>query len=391
MLKPELCAPAGDYDKLCIALNHGADAVYVGTSVFGLRKYSKNFSLDDLDKACKLVKKQHKKLYLALNSFAHNEDLKQVRKYLAYLKKIRPTALIVADIGVLEMVKEYLDIPIHISTQTSILNSYTASFYAELGAKRVVLARELTLKEIETIKKRVGLELEVFIHGAMCAGYAGKCYLSNYTSNRDANRGGCVQNCRHNYQVESSKKKTLLNSKDLRALALIPDLMKIGVHALKIEGRMKSAMYIANTVRVYRKAIDEAYLGKLTSKKIEVYEEELAKVSNRGFCLGGLSNDLQIDCHFLGYQKQIEIMGIIQEVKPKQGIIVEIKNAFFKGDNLQVISNQAKDQQIKVQQIFDLEEQEVSKTKPNTRVFIPMKKTLYKYDLLIKPYKKGSK
>lgn len=285
--KPELLAPAGNSDKLRTAFSSGADAVYVGIRTFGLRQYAENFSLTELNTAVKWANRHRKKIYLTLNSLATNADIERLDQLLPDIAAIQPHAVIVADLGVKAHIQAACAIPIHMSTQASITNPWAVNWLAAGGVSRVVLARELSLADLEILVSETRMPLEVFIHGAMCAGYSGKCLLSNFSANRDANRGGCIQQCRVAYSNSGS---FLMNSRDLMGLAALPRLMKLGLTSFKIEGRMKSHLYIANTVSVYRKAID--YLlenpdtGPDWDARVSRWTTELEQIANRGFWPG---------------------------------------------------------------------------------------------------------
>jgi U32 family peptidase len=389
--KPELLAPAGNLEKVNIALAYGADAVYVGCRFFGLRKYSENLSLLDLEKAVNSANKLGKKIYLTLNSFPHNQDLEELTKYLPSLNKIKPHAFIVSDLGVLKLIQENSEIPVHISTQASVLNSDSVNFWQNQGAKRIILAREVSIKEIKNIKTSTNLELETFIHGAMCAGYSGKCVISNYTSQRDANRGGCVQNCRHKYNIKAEKPYSahIMNSKDLMAVSLLPKLIEAGIDSFKIEGRMKSNMYVATATGIYRKALDKAYeliqknqADKFYSNK---FEHELAKVSNRTFSSGSFLQRPPASsmCYnFTGYQKQVEFMGTVKKVKINQYILIDVKNPFKKGDSLEFFCKNTNSIPYQADKIFAMDNSIIETTKPNSLIKIPWQNNINQYDIL---------
>ena len=267
MKKPELLAPAGDFNRLKIALLYGADAVYIGGE-FNLRANADNFTLDEIKKGTLFAHKMHKKVYVTVNIALHNIELETIEDYLKKLDEIGVDAIIVSDPTIVKIAKEKTDLAIHISTQASTINKESVNFWEEMGAERVVLARECTKEDITDIKNNTNIELEVFIHGAMCASYSGRCVLSNYLTKRDSNRGGCSQICRWDFDLlEEGKalkgeKPFTFCTKDLSLAQYIPDLMEIGVHSLKIEGRMRSSYYIATVVKIYRKIIDDFYHNK---------------------------------------------------------------------------------------------------------------------------------
>jgi putative protease len=346
--KPELLAPAGNIEKLKIAFHHGADACYVGGTVFGLRKFADNFSDDQLTQAVDYANTLGKKVYVVLNGYAHNSDLDDLAPHLETLQKIQPHGFIISDMGVMQLAKKMTSIDLHTSTQASVTNLYGCKLWKNAGAKRVILAREVSIDDCKAIKDHLDIELEVFVHGAMCASYSGKCVISNYTAGRDSNRGGCVQSCRHTYDiipkdtpnlsVENAINSHIMNAKDLMAVSLIPQLVDSGIDSLKIEGRMKSNLYVANAVSVYRAAIDEYCDTKSTA--VTTYESELKKVSNREFSTGGLAHmptDESINYDYKDYSKGVDLIGTIKAVKDHI-CIAQIKVPFTAGDLLELVS-----------------------------------------------------
>ena len=291
MNKPELLAPAGNLEKAKTALRYGSDAVYVGGKEFSLRARASNFTKEDLKELSEFAHNLNKKVYVTCNIIPHDEDLKGLDEYLSYLGSIKIDAIITSSLTIMLTAKKVCpNVEIHVSTQTSITNSSAIAFYQSIGATRVVLAREVTLKEMKQIRKNTQLELEVFIHGGMCASYSGRCTLSNYMTCRDANRGGCAHSCRWNYNLTFKKQRVNpkgeyfnMGSKDLMAIDQIPELLDIGVQSLKIEGRMKSNYYIATVVRSYRMVIDE-YLnngGNVSKEILKQAKIEINKAENR--------------------------------------------------------------------------------------------------------------
>ncbi len=271
----EILAPAGDFEKLKTALYFGADAVYLSGKKFGLRAFSGNFTEEELLDAVNLVHSKNKKVYITINILAHNSDFDGLKEYLEYLNKIKVDGVIVSDLGVASFVKKYApNVELHVSTQASITNKYSAMHWIELGAKRLVLARELSLKDIKEIREFIPkeIELECFVHGAMCISYSGRCLLSNFMTGRDSNRGACVQACRWEYEInevkrkgqnfpilEDSKGTYILNSKDMCLINHIKELIDAGINSFKIEGRMKSPYYVATVVNAYKKAVEEIF------------------------------------------------------------------------------------------------------------------------------------
>ena len=264
-MKPELLAPAGDLERLKIACLYGADAVYIGGSLFGLRANAVNFTIEEIKEGVLFAHNLNKKVYVTVNIVLHNKEVKFLIDYLKQLDEIKVDAIIVSDLTVLALAKKHTNLEVHISTQQSTLNYEAVEYLKNLGATRVVLGRETTKEEIKEIQK-VGLEVEIFIHGAMCASYSGRCVLSNYLTNRDANRGGCSQICRWDFDLLDENKNIIKGdknftfcSKDLSLLKHIKEICEMNITSLKIEGRMRSIYYIATVVSIYRKAIDDVY------------------------------------------------------------------------------------------------------------------------------------
>ena len=347
MKKIELLSPAGSMDRLKIALLYGADAVYIGGRDYSLRANAKNFSIDEIREACEYAHSLNKKVYVTVNIVFHNEDIGGLLDYLKQLEQAKVDAVIVSDPLVIDMIKKNnLNIPIHISTQYSSANYETVNFWKSMGAERVVLARELSRDEIKEIIDKTGMEVEVFIHGAMCASYSGRCVLSNYFTNRDANRGGCAQICRWNFDLlKDSKKidnkvKFTMCSKDLCMLKNIPDMIDIGISSLKVEGRMRSIYYVATVISTYRHMIDDYYNDSLTKEKYNNYFETLNRVANR-------DNVEQFYNKFPGVYEQYflgkpeisnqDYLGIVEDYK--DGYVTLIQKNFFKsGDEVEIIS-----------------------------------------------------
>ena len=366
--KFELLAPAGDMEKLKTALHFGADAVYFGGKKFGLRAFAGNF--EDIAEPVEYAHNMGKKAYLTLNIYPRTSDKKEIIEYIKYIEKVKPDGVIVSDVGVMALVKKYApSVELHVSTQANTTNLMSAETYVDVfGAKRVVLARELPLADIADISKALAkkqAEVEVFVHGAMCISYSGRCLLSNYLTGRDSNRGACAQPCRWGYEIRESAPSVnknlkedagafpveedangtyILNSKDLCLALFMEDLMKAGVKSFKIEGRMKSPYYIACVVNTYRKVIDQI-LGKSTSKTLSSAEimAELEKSSHRNFTTGFVVDDGAVRQNYeSSHQVQSsEFKGTILDTKIDQGttwVLVEMRNRFKVGDTLEVLS-----------------------------------------------------
>jgi putative protease len=298
MKTPELLAPAGNFEKLRTALHYGADALYMGLSEFSLRAKADNFRLDELEHVSRLIHRSGRKMYITVNIFPHNNDIALIKEHLLSLKSINPDAIIVSDPGVFELAGETIpEIPIHISTQANITNLRSAQFWERLGAKRLVLSRELTIDEIREIRDNVSLELECFVHGAICISYSGRCYISSFLTNRSANRGECTNSCRWNYVLmeesregkylpvyENEKGTYVLSSRDLCMIEHLDKLADAGIDSFKIEGRMKGINYVAGVVKTYREAIDS--LASRPYKVKKQWLEELSMFSSRGYTTG---------------------------------------------------------------------------------------------------------
>ena len=371
--KPELLAPAGSFDKLKAAVRYGADAVYVGGTDFGLRAASKNFSDKELSEAVKYCHERGKKLYVTVNVIARNGDIDRLPAYLSLLNEIKPDALIIADIGVMALAKEYApDVPIHVSTQANATNYLSALQYQKLGASRIILARELSLSEIETMRGKLPpeLELEAFVHGAMCISYSGRCHLSNYMAARDGNHGECAQPCRWKYFLMEEKRPGeyyevfeeengafILNSKDLNMIEHIPELVKAGISSFKIEGRVKTAYYVATVVNAYRQAID-AYCddpeGYVFDKRLL---SEVCKVSHRayhtGFFFGHPKEDGQV-YESSSYIREYEVAAVVEEDAKAGGLVrCTQRNRFAAGDRLEILTPGRTDESFTVSEMYD--------------------------------------
>ena len=346
----ELLAPAGNFEKFLSAIHFGADAVYLAGNRFGLRAFAGNFSDEEIVKATEIAHKLGKKVYVTLNIIAKDKDFEGLKEYLEFLQnKAKIDAVIVADIGVLHYVRIHAPIlDIHVSTQANIINSYSANFFADLGVKRLILARELSLEEIKNIRKNLSpkIQLEVFVHGAMCMAYSGRCLLSNYLTGRDSNHGECVQACRWKYYVrevnrdddlevqEDERGSYIFNSKDLNMLPYLQELKEAGVDSIKIEGRMKSTYYVATVVNAYRMALD--MLPKRPTKELC---DELMKASHRryttGFYFDETNRQYQEDSMPV---QESDFVAIVSEDADNGHVKVEMRNKFSVGDVLEVLS-----------------------------------------------------
>ena len=350
--KPELLAPAGNMEKLHMALLYGADAVYLGGKMFGLRAFASNFSLAEMDEAVAFAHSLHKKVYVTVNIFAHNEDINNLPDYLRNLQAIGVDALLISDFGVWSVAREIIpEMPLHVSTQANTTNWAAVKAWENLGASRVVLARELSFTEMKEIGNKTEVELEAFVHGAMCISYSGRCWLSSYLTGRDGNRGACAQVCRWEfslteknrpgevYDVAGDDQGTyIMNSKDLCLLPYLPQLMEAGICSFKIEGRMKSAHYAASVVSVYRRAIDACWRDPQHYTVKQEWLDELEKVSHRpyttGFALGKPDATAQVYTTS-SYLQTHEFVGLVRDWDNGR-LTVEQRNHMKEGETLEV-------------------------------------------------------
>ena len=354
--KVELLAPAGNFSKLKTALYFGADAVYLGGKNFSLRAYSNNFTDEELVMATKYVHEKGKKIYVTINVFAKNNDLEKIESYLKFLQDIGVDGAIVTDTGIIYLAKKVAPkLELHLSTQANTLNKMTCKFWEEQGLSRIILARELSLKEIREIRDFIpNTEIETFIHGAMCISYSGRCLLSNYFSNRDANRGECVQACRWNYAireigsdgdfypVEQDDRGTyIFNSKDLNLISYIGEMIDAGVNSFKIEGRMKGEYYLATVINTYRRAIDEYYKIGDKYKENGLYNTELLKTFHRAFTTAYAFGENNETVNYQGSQSNGNskfIANVLGYDEKRGANVIEMRNRFKVGDVLEVLS-----------------------------------------------------
>ena len=389
MKKIELLAPAGDINKLKTAVEYGADAVYLGGESFGLRKASKNFSMEDIKWATNYLHERGKKIHVTLNIIPHNHDMEGVEDYIKDLYEIGVDALIVADPGMFMKVKEVApDFPIHISTQGSVTNVETVKFWQKLGAERVVMARELSLKEVADIIKEVGdsIEVETFAHGAMCMSYSGRCLLSNYMTGRDANMGDCAQPCRYKYHLVEEKRPGeyfpieehdegtfIMNSKDLCMIEHIDEMIEAGIASLKIEGRVKSEYYLATVIRSYRMAIDAYYKDPENYKYDPSLLEEIKKVSHRDFTTGfffGQANENSQVYKDNSYIRGYDFVGIVLEYDEDTKIAtIEQRNRVFVGEEIEIFGPGVKHFDYKIEKMLDDKDREIGVANKAKQIF----------------------
>ena len=403
MRVPELLIPASSLEVLKTAVIFGADAVYIGGEAFGLRAKAKNFSMEDMKEGIQFAHEHNVRVYVTANILAHNADLPGVEEYFKELKEIGPDALIISDPGVFMIAKRVCpEIEIHISTQANNTNYGTYRFWHELGAKRVVSARELSMKEIKEIRSNIpdDLEIETFVHGAMCISYSGRCLLSNYFTGRDANQGACTHPCRWKYAVmeesrpgeylpvyENERGTYIFNSKDLCMIGHIPDLIDAGIDSFKIEGRMKTALYVATVARTYRKAIDD-YLKDpvLYEKNMPWYLDQISNCTYRqfttGFFYGKPDSEAQIyDSNT--YVKEYTYLGIVGGSNAEGLYRIEQRNKFSVGETIEIMKPNGDNIKAKVLRIVNEEggEQE-SAPDPKQVLYIDLGVPMEQYDIL---------
>lgn len=401
--RPELLVPASSLEVLKVAVSYGADAVYIGGEAFGLRANAKNFSLKEMEEGIDFAHKHGVKVYVTANILAHNQDLDGVREYFEELKKVKPDALIISDPGIFTIAKDILpDMEIHISTQANNTNYATYQFWYQQGAKRVVCARELSLEEIKQIREHIEeeMEIEAFIHGAMCISYSGRCLLSSFLTGRDANQGACTHPCRWKYALveesrpgqympvfENERGTYIFNSKDLCMIEHIPELLKAGIDSFKIEGRMKTALYVATVARTYRLAIDDCLKGEEYYKsRLPFYREEIAKCTYRlfttGFFFGKPNEETQIYDNNT-YIKEYTYLGMIGERDSRGFYKIEQKNKFCVGEEIEVMKKDGRNLLITVKGIFDEEGNSMdSAPHPKQILYLDLEEDLEEFDIL---------
>ena len=403
MRETELLMPAGSLDVLETAVVYGADAVYIGGEAFGLRAKAHNFSLEDMRQGMSFAHSRGVKVYITANILAHNQDLEEVEGYFEELKTVGPDALIISDPGVFMAAKRVLpDVDIHISTQANNTNYGTYEFWHGLGAKRVVSARELSLEEIKGIRLRIpaDMEIETFVHGAMCISYSGRCLLSNFFTGRDANQGACTHPCRWKYALveetrpgeympvyENDRGTFIFNSKDLCMVEHIPELMEAGIDSFKVEGRMKTALYVATVARAYRRAMDDWKMGRdVIERNVEWYKEEIGKCTNREFTTGFFFGKPGSGDHIYGsstYVKNYTYLGTVDEVDGRGLARIEQKNKFSAGETVEVMKPDGRNLSAVVRAIRG-EDGTVQESAPHAKqiVYVDLGEGLEEFDIL---------
>lgn len=401
--KPELLIPASSLEVLKTAVKYGADAVYIGGEAFGLRANAKNFSLEEMAEGVRFAHEHNVSVYVTANILAHNDDLALAAQYFEELKAVGPDALIISDPGMFTIAKSVLpDMEIHISTQANNTNYGTYKFWHSLGAKRVVSARELSLKEIRQIRDNIpdDLEIETFIHGAMCISYSGRCLLSSFLTGRDANRGACTHPCRWKYTLmeekrpgeympvfENDRGTYIFNSKDLCMIEHIPELVEAGINSFKIEGRMKTALYVATVARTYRLAIDDYFKDpQLYKDRLPYYREEISKCTYRqyttGFFFGKPDSNTQIYDNNV-YCKEYTYLGMIGDQNEEGLYSLEQRNKFVNGETVEIMKADGTNIETTVGRITDEHGMNLkSAPHPKQKLFVDFHVPLEKYDII---------
>ncbi len=370
--KVELLAPAGNLEKLKFAFLYGADACYIGGRNYSLRANAKNFSIEEIQEAVKYAHNLNKKVYVTVNIVFHNEDIKGIKEYLIALSEAKVDAIIVSDPLIIDIINDNnINLKIHISTQASTLNYEAVSFWKSQGVERVVLAREMSKNEIKEIIDKTGMEIETFVHGAMCSSYSGRCVLSNYFTKRDANRGGCAQICRwefplydkNNNKIESETKFTA-SSKDLMMLTKVKEMIEIGIVSLKVEGRMRSNYYVATVINTYRNLIDDYYENKLTEEKVEYYQKILDRVANREATVQFWDKLPTVnEQYYLGRNEvsNQDFLGIVKDYDETTSMVtITERNYFQTGDEVEIFGPNIKPFSFKMPDIYNEDGEKVN-------------------------------
>jgi putative protease len=403
MRETELLMPAGSLDVLKTAVVYGADAVYIGGEAFGLRAKAHNFSMEDMKKGIGFAHSRGVKVYVTANILAHNQDLDQVEGYFEELREVGPDALIISDPGVFMAARRVLpEVDIHISTQANNTNYGTYQFWHGLGARRVVSARELSLEEIKEIRGKIpkDMEIETFVHGAMCISYSGRCLLSNFFTGRDANQGACTHPCRWKYALveetrpgeympvyENDRGTFIFNSKDLCMVEHIPELMEAGIDSFKVEGRMKTALYVATVARAYRRAIDDCKKGRdVFEQNSGWYKEEIGKCTNREFTTGFFFGKPGSDAHIYKsstYVKDYTYLGTVDQVDPRGFARIEQKNKFSVGETIEVMKPDGRNLSVEVREIRS-QDGALLESAPHAKqvVYVDLGEGLEEFDIL---------
>ncbi|MDD3187050.1 MAG: U32 family peptidase [Bacilli bacterium] len=394
MRKPELLAPAGDLERLKWAINYGADAVYFGGPAFGLRANAANFSMEDIKEASSFAHDRKKRIYVTVNISLHNKELDDLINYLKNLEKYGVDAVIVSDPAVINLVNKYTNLEIHLSTQQSTINYEAVNFWKKHNVTRIVLAREASGKEIKEIIAKTSIEVECFIHGAMCSAYSGRCVLSNFLTARDANRGGCAQICRWDFDLLDKNKNKLigekpftLSSKDLSMLEYIPEMIDAGITSFKIEGRMRSIYYIATVLSVYRKVIDDFCTDSLNYAYDENLQKILDNCSNRDSIPQFFNGDFSEKCQYYNGREEVsnqDFLGVILSYDEKTKLAkVEQRNHFKKFDIVEIFGPLTGIKELVIKEIYDEDNNLIDIVNhPQQIVYIKMDEKVNVFDLM---------
>jgi len=397
--KIELLAPVGNFEKLEIAVHYGADAVYLADKKFSLRNFSDNFSIEEIKEAIGFAAKHNVKVYVACNIYTRNFEQKDMEAYLSDIGKINPDALIVADPGVFLSARQLIPaIPLHLSTQSNTTNYRAVQFWEELGAKRINVAREISLEEINEISRKTSTEIEAFVHGAMCISYSGRCLLSSFLTKRDSNRGMCSHPCRWNYSVveelrpgeympilEDTRGTYIFNSRDLCMIEHIPEMIHAGITSLKIEGRMKSINYLASAVKVYREAIDSFYSDPDNFKVKKEWIKQLTSISHRDYCTGFYFNDPDQVAPNHNNSKPLEghkFIGKVLKGKGRNLSLIQVRNKIFADDRIEILAKKGPIRHDTILEIIDSNQQPVDFAQPGKVVSIRLHQPCQHNDLI---------
>jgi putative protease len=378
---PELLAPAGNLDKLKVAISYGANAVYLAGLKFGLRSAADNFTYEELAEGVEFAHSKGAAVYVVLNGFLHDSDLEELADFVKYIDSLKVDAVIVSDIGVMQVVKDNSTIPIHVSTQASCVNSEGAKLWKKYGAERVVVGREVSVKEAGKIKRDANVEVEMFIHGSMCMAYSGNCTISNFTQGRDSNRGGCAHSCRFEYSIdfkdEQEKKKAFfMSSKDLTGMQVLPEYIQEQIDSVKVEGRMKSHLYAATISKVYSEALnhykkEENFL----SDDLINWADELNKVTHRSYAPVNLVDKAGSDTIFNERETTKEgeyiLVGRVVEVYETKHLVIEVRNAFNLGDTIEILPFNSQIISYKLDMISTILDESIERSKPSSLIKIP--------------------
>jgi len=391
MMKPELLAPAGSLEKLKVAVLYGADAVFFSGQKYSLRARADNFTLDEIAEGVAFAKRHGVKTYITLNAFLHDEDLEGLGEFCQFLDAQGVTGVIVSDLGVIDVIQKSSQLNVHLSTQASCLNSASASFWKSQGVERIVLGREVSIREALEIKTKCGLEMEMFAHGAMCMAYSGNCVISNYTAGRDSNRGGCIQSCRFQYQQASpdkgcSSESFFMSSKDMSGLEHIPEFCDAGIDSLKIEGRMKSLFYVASLCRAYRKAIDIYTAGEDYAAALPELQAEVNSIPHRDYFGASFSKPAGMLSVFQDRQGTIrsgthQFTGVVLE-KSDRFAAVRLYAPMTQDQRIEIVPFRGEPIPVQATQVYDLAGNRLASPRQDCVVCIPLDEQLAQVEAL---------